>query len=122
MLKHNLHLFRIWNALLPGLGLLVGILAAAVAPPACAASIPGGSGALAVRPEQPWAGYHFAALAKALEGQEIPCTAATDPALDDPALLAKYDLVALSIRRVLTAKQAANLKDYVARGGALWAS
>ncbi len=80
------------------------------------------AGALLVRPEQPWAVYQFAALPKALEGAEVPCTIASETALDDPALLAKHSLVALSIRRVLSAAQMANLKDYVSRGGALYAS
>jgi len=82
----------------------------------------GGAGALLVRPEQPWASSFVAALPRPFEAQEMPYTIATDAALDDPAQLAKYDIVALSIRRVLTAKQIANLKEYVSRGGALYAS
>ena len=83
---------------------------------------PGGSGALLVKPEQPWSGFAFAALPRPFEAQEMPYTIATDAALDDPAQLARYDIVALSIRRALTAKQIANLKEYVSRGGALYAS
>jgi len=76
-----------------------------------------GLSALVVRPENSWS--WDSAIFGALE--ERGFQVAYGP-LPGPASLAKYDVVALSIKRTLTPAEAANLAKYVRQGGTVYGS
>jgi len=79
-----------------------------------------GRKALVLEPENFW-GWD-AAIFGALQERHFDVTYARAEALEDFGSLSRYDLVASDIKRSFTPAQVANLRKYVAEGGALYGS
>lgn len=76
--------------------------------------------ALVVEPENFW-GWD-AAVFGALQERGFDVTYAKPEAVEDAAALSQYDIVASNIKRSFSPAQSANLKRFVAEGGALYGS
>jgi hypothetical protein len=106
---------RLGTPILASLACLIpSILAAAPAPASLA-----GATALVVQPENSYNGYDFTLYA-ALMRRGFEVTQGLPEDLADAAKLSAYDLVATNLKRSFTPDQVAELKAYVAAGGAMY--
>lgn len=104
------------------IGMTVAAIAAGIL--TCDGAVPADVGtfrgfrALVVEPENSWT--WDSAIFGALEERAFEVSFGRIP--DDPAALRRYDLVALSIKRTLSATESENLERYVRDGGAIYGS